>query len=967
MEELSPFINVDPDENLINELSNCEYITVEGFQEILSEPNFFNITNYNIRSFHQNISHFLGIFENNILPQVLVFSETWFNEENSIELPNFSSFHMNRLNRRSGGISVYVVSNIISYKIHSLCFSNDSIEISTVCVKFNGRYQYILAIYRPHTGTISEFIEFLTDILNNTLIFGKPCFLVGDFNINLLLDTPEVESFKNFMYSHSFVSFITRPTRFRENNAPSILDHIWGNHLSFFSSGIVLYDLTDHYPTYIRIPFFKKTIETTTIKFRNFSQSQNNVFSNFLQTFDWTRIKCNNVDKYTENFVSVLNNIYNISFPFQQKNISNKHLNNIWMTPMLRKLIKYKSQYLHLFKMGLVTASENRYFCNRVKEIVKHSKKLFFKRLIDLNRNNISKTWKTLKFLLNGNTNINHVKHLVVNGINLTEPHEIANAFNNYFSSIATNLSLNLPNSNIDPISYISTDVPSSIFFNPISNLECEKIISSLKNSKQGTHNIPVRLIKQYSNILAPILCDIINECFTTGKFPNILKHAHITPILKGGDSLNCKNYRPISVLPFFSKVFERTIYIRLYDFICQHSLIVPSQYGFLRGLSTEKAITSLTEFLYDTLDRKEIALTVFIDFKKAFDMVNHEMILISKLYRYGIRGVSLDLFKSYLTNRTQSVKISNYFSQPSPITLGVPQGSILGPILFLLYINDLPNFSEKAFTLLYADDTSLSFRSNDLVSAYECSNYELLKFYEWTVSNKFIVNLEKSNYMVVTNRNVDLSSRRIFINDVFLDRVSSCKFLGLILDENLTFKLHCSHVSKKISKSIGVVCRVRDYLDFTSLKMLYFSLIYPYLFYCNLIWGGTGNIHLNPIFVLQKRAVRIISNCSFQSHSNPLFIFSKILKLADIHRYNLGCFMYSHFSEEVYIRNSSHNTRFSHHLLPTFRRLNVSQQSITYLGPVFWNSLPDDLKNIPSLKIFKKRLINYLLSLYED
>ena len=963
-DSFSPFFNIDPEENLISEITSCNYITVDYWQEILNEPKFFTMINYNIRSFNLNINSFLSIFENGNLPQILVFSETWFTEDSSIDLQNFSSFHTYRCDRRSGGVSLFVNSNFISYKIPALCVSNDVIEICTVCVNFNNKFQYILAIYRPHGGTIPDFTTALLDILESGLISGKPCYVVGDLNINLLSNSCEVETFKNAMHSYSFISVITRPTRFQENNVPSLLDHIWRNRYSFCTCGIVLYDLTDHYPTFMRIPLISQQSESTLIEFRPFNDNQKHIFFNSLTNYDWEALRSNDVNIYMENFINSLNSIFDRSFPFKRKYVSNRHLNNVWMTSELRKLVKFKSQYFHLHRIGIVSTAENRMFSNRVKCLIKQSKENYFRKILNLNRNNMQKTWKTLNYLIKGNLDKNHIKHLIVNDIDLFEADEIAIVMNNYFSSIPNDLNSNLPNSNIDPLSYLNVNVHRSLFLNPITAIECIEIISSLKNSNQGAKMIPVSLIKQFSSVLAPVISDIFNNCFIGGKFPSILKSAIITPILKKGDPRNCENYRPISILPFFSKVLERCIYTRLYKFIHDNSSITSCQFGFLKGLSTEKAIIYLTEFLYDTLDAKEIALTVFVDFTKAFDMVNHE-ILLAKLYRYGIRGVALDLFKSYLSDRTQAVRIKNAISPPKLVNIGVPQGSILGPILFILYINDLPNFSNQSFTSLYADDTTLTFRNDNLIQLLECCNTELVKFHKWTLANRLIMNASKTQYMVFTNRNVDLNSVSILVNNVPLERVDCFKYLGLVIDEKLSYKLHCQYISGKISRSLGVFYRIRNNLDLQCLKMLYYSLIHPYLFYCNLVWGNARFTHINPVFVLQKRSMRIIFYTSFRSPSNPLFNSANILKIHDVYKLALGCYIYENSGSEVFVRDHSYETRFSSHLLPSFRRLYVSQQSVYYLGPVLWNSLPDMIKNSSNLLLFKTRLKKYLLGLY--
>ena len=562
------------------------------------------------------------------------------------------------------------------------------------------------------------------------------------------------------------------------------------------------------------------------------------------------------------------------------------------------------------------------------------------------------------------NISKNVINKITWNTVEYLDDYSIACAFNNYFCSIAHNLASELPTSNIDPLIYVNSNISTSIFLTPVEPYECKVIIQNLKLVHQEINYIPVYLFKKFSNYFASELCKIINLSFSTGKFPDLLKIAITIPIFKKGDKNLISNFRPISLLPFISKVFEKCMHTRLLNFLNYNNLLSANQFGFLKNKSTEDAVLKIVEHLYDTLNKKMSAINIFVDYKKAFDTIDH-VILARKLEAYGIRGLPLRLFVDYLKNRKQIVKINNVYSSVGDLKLGVPQGSILGPLLFLIYINDLPNISSSYQTLLFADDTTLSFRGSNFVELCNFCNRELVKFNSWSTANKLSISLEKTCYNVVSNLSIDLESIDIKIDNFSLERKNNITYLGLILDDKLNFSNHINHICNKISKSIGILNKIKLCVPFSTMKMIYFALVYPYLNYCNLIWGNTFSIHLYPLIVLQKKAIRIINRKPFLHHTNELFSNSHILKLNDIYNLNAATYMYKLNNFSAYLRTHVYETRYNHHLLPTFQRLATTQKSISFKGPQIWNSLPSHIKASVSTKIFKNKYKKYLISSY--
>ena len=342
-------------------------------------------------------------------------------------------------------------------------------------------------------------------------------------------------------------------------------------------------------------------------------------------------------------------------------------------------------------------------------------------------------------------------------------------------------------------------------------------------------------VMKQTCQLFLSPLNYIINLSFNTGIFPMELKKAIVLPTHKDGDIRMIENYRPIYVLPFFSKIFERLMYDRILTFLNKHNILYKYQFGFKKSHSTYMALTVLIDKILNALDQGKCVVGLFLDFSKAFDTVNHA-ILLNKLKHYGIRGTALHWLTSYISNRYQYV-VYNVRSSEKLITCGVPQGSILGPLLFLLYVNDLPSVSTKLFTLLFADDTNLFIEDMDTTHINQILTEEIGKILIWLKANKLSLNVDKTNFIVF--------SRRRTINDVYIkiegkniERVTKVKFLGVIIDSKLTWKEHINYISNKISKYIGIIYKTKKVLTKSALIGLYYSFVYPYLTYCNILWG---------------------------------------------------------------------------------------------------------------------------------
>ena len=359
-------------------------------------------------------------------------------------------------------------------------------------------------------------------------------------------------------------------------------------------------------------------------------------------------------------------------------------------------------------------------------------------------------------------------------------------------------------------------------------------------------------IIKKSFEFIAQPLTEIINRSLLNGIYPDLLKLAKVIPIFKTGNSANFSNYRPISLLSNFSKIFEKVFYNRIIDFVNRFEILYPLQFGFPKNHSTVFSLTYLINKIATSIDHNEITVGIFLDLSKAFHTLDHQ-ILFSKLEHYGIRGIALQWTKSYFYNRRQFVQFNVTRSTECFIKCGVPQGSILGPLLFLLYINDLPNATKLAECLLFADDTSIFLSHSDLSYLISTMNAELENINVWMKINELSVNTSKTNYIIFRPKQKSITlNTSVLFDSKPLKRVNVVKFLGIFIDENLTWKFHIDHVCNKMSKSIGIISKTK--------LSLYYTLIYPYISYYNLVWSSTYVTSLNRIWLLQKRAVRVIT-----------------------------------------------------------------------------------------------------------
>lgn len=524
--------------------------------------------------------------------------------------------------------------------------------------------------------------------------------------------------------------------------------------------------------------------------------------------------------------------------------------------------------------------------------------------------------------------------------------------FNEYFSNMAYDLIHNIPETNHDPLLHlraasISTDC--QFKFDEVTYVELRDIICNLKNKKNTDYlGLSVKMLKVIKNLIYIPLTKLINLCFKENTFPSKLKHAIVCPIFKKGDRDSPSNYRPISLLPVFSKVIEKCMANRITGFFEQNNLFTECQFGFRQGRSTIQGILNLVNIMMDAFENREYNATIFCDLSKAFDCVTHDLLL-SKLKLYNFHPDSIKMLQSYLEGRTQVVRLEGVLSAKREARVGVPQGSILGPLLFLIYINDLPLTGPSTAFTLFADDTSLSRNGETPAVISDELAVTQLGAEEWFKANKLLLNADKTHTMISSLRDLPDQSRQV-------DHV---RFLGVHIDNKLKFDVHVDFVCGKLAKSAYALRGLSGCVSDKVLRTTYFSLFHSILTYAILVWGHSCQSF--RVFALQRRAIRILAHLSYREECRDAFRSLKILTFPSV--YILENLMYVKQNEDKYRTHSElheYDTRNKGELAVAYRRLKRCQNGPKFLGIKLYNKLPTNVKTL-TLKKFKTALKNFL------
>ena len=877
-------------------LANCTYIDQKSVRT--AKSNELSVLSLNIRSVNKNLSKLSDNINEYQKFDVICLNETNCNLE---KLPNglddlcLEGFHTPivqdpaRASCKGGGLITYVHERVCPLDdIEKMDIGIDPtvdgefLFVKIKSCKGNNSTHVIGNVYRSPSHKPKNFVERYENVLLKLNRHNKKQVLImGDLNVDLIKhDQDEIgQSIVDAAADHGFIQVISRPTRVTDHSA-TLIDHIYTNKIHrLVSSNVITLDISDHLATNIIVSLDSNFDRAASIgirrpnsesdasessEYRIFNEVNDAQFINYIAEENWDIPNDLDANGKYNKFAEIYNKHYNNAYPLKSKRIRRKHERvdpKPWITAWLEDACHRKNTLYHKYINDPTIANKITYqkmnkFTEKHIDIAKNK---YYTKYFNEYKDNSRKQWQMINSLLNRKKSRIKINKLIdENGQEITNDNDIADKFNEYFSNIASNLKSGIEKDASNNYgAFLKNAVSNSIYVRPVQPQEVNDIIGKLKN--KTTLDTKISAIKLASNDLKfnQALSKIITSSLNEGIFPDELKLARVVPIHKEGSKTDVSNYRPISLLTSFSKIYEKIMHNRIVEFMDANNSLHEMQYGFRSGRSCEHALLTAKNILLESLNKKQISLLLMIDFSKAFDLVEHD-VLLKKLSHYGIRGVALNWLKSYLQNREQFVAVNSKDSNKSTMKYGVPQGSILGPLLFLIYINDIPGICEFAKFVLYADDANIIISGENMIEIEEKCNILLHVLSSWVKSNGLLLNLKKTNYMVFT-RLRKTQELNLLIDNKPIKRVTEAKFLGVIVDDRLTWTSHVKALKAKMSRYVGIMYKIKRHIPLAVRLQIYNSFVQCRVNYCCLVWGFSSKSNIESIFSRQKKGLRAI------------------------------------------------------------------------------------------------------------
>lgn len=881
--------------------------------------------NFNIQSFQSKQDHMEAcLVRENI--DVVCLTEHWLKDNiaNKVKMKNYNISSMFcRSQHIHGGVLLAIRKNLRykSLEAISALSAEKIIEMTaTILPEIN---MVIMGLYRVPGSCTNTFLERLESALE--IVFNEvrvPGVLVmGDYNIDFLKSSQEGEALIHLMASFRLQPLFKKPSRMTERSETCI-DNIFSNIGSVGSTATINPHLSDHYAQIVDIKINTPN-PTKTHKCRMINATNLQNLKARLNNVDWDALDGRGANEAYNCFHTTFMDLFNITCPEKEKTYNQQKRPRTPRDPELDGDWNRLQALEVIYRCRRDEASRELYrrFKQYYHEKLTHNKQLSNETVISTAHNKQRAIWKLINSEVRGR------------GCDARASSDILpEDFNNFFSTIAQRISGTIQDSGKDPLEHLER-AHSCFFLRPVSQ---EEVLGAVRKMHPkdtiDTYGCSSAMIKTLEKELASPLAKVINKCFEEGEFPQPLKIARIAPVPKNRNASKQDEYRPIAILPVFSKIMEICIKERLIHYFENKVFLKSNQHGYRNGKSTVTAAMELLHFVTEALDRREEALVSLCDLSKAFDLVSHD-ILLQKLDRYGVRGIPLRLLQSYLKDRIQYVAWEGQRSTEAAVNIGVPQGSILGPILFIIYLNDLPeSMSGSILIIQFADDTSILTSGDSIESAKLLAKESLDAAGEWFNMNKLKQNPNKTKQLLISTRS---SSQE------------QATFLGLTLDTRLTWKSHISELVRKLSPALYCIRRLMRVATYQCALLSYHTQFHSVATYGILFWGVSTDA--NNVFIMQKKALRLLNGLRPGDTCRTIFRKSRILTIPAV--YILQTTLFVHKNVSHHTRNCDvhhYQTRRGGQLRAPLCRLKTTQSTSHYWGPILYNKLPEEIRDLP-------------------